>query len=73
VTGDRGEPLDELRHHWGSAYMIACHPGGRWVAERRDAYEPLRAASPEALWDKIRADYAARPVPRDLPGRQRTR
>jgi hypothetical protein len=58
------DPLAELRHHWGSAYAI-CHPGPDvWVAQRRDDRQALRAASPEALREQIRADHAARPVPR---------
>ncbi len=62
-------PLYELRHHWGSAYMINCIALGRWTAQRRDDYQELRADNPDLLHDKIVADYFARPVPRDLPGR----
>lgn len=63
--------LDELRWHWGSVYMINYRGLGRWVVERRDNYETLSADSAGALLIKIRADYSARPVPRDLPGRSR--
>lgn len=71
MGGDRDEHLDGLRWHWGSAYLIA-HPGpDTWVAWRRDDQARLHAEDPVQLRDKIVADYAARPVPRDLPGRPR--
>ena len=59
--------LDELRFHWGSAYYVAL-VDGMWTAWRKDGRggnltDPL----PEGLWLRIRADYAALPVPRDLP------
>ncbi len=69
MGSDWDGPLAELRHHWGSAYMINCIVLGQWTAQRRDTYETLRADSPVALRDLIVADYTARPVPRDLPGR----
>ncbi len=57
--------LDELRWHWGDAYLIEHFPGpGKWVAQRRDSHSTFSAADPEALLEKIRADYAVRPVPR---------
>jgi hypothetical protein len=55
--------LDELRFHWGSAYLIE-HLGSRWIAQRRDSHATISADSPEGLLEKIRADYAARRVPR---------
>ena len=59
------EPLADLRHHWGEAYLIE-HPGPDvWVAQRRDSRTTLGAASPEALLELIRADYASNPVRRD--------
>jgi hypothetical protein len=71
MGSDWDEPLYELRHHWGSAYVINCPTLGKWTAERRDDYQMLRADSPEVLLTLIRADYTARRVPRDLPGRPR--
>ncbi len=37
--------LAELRHHYGSAYIIACARPGRWIVERRDNGETLTANS----------------------------
>jgi hypothetical protein len=35
-----GEPLDELRWHWGDAYLIHYfETAGRWVAQRRDSHD----------------------------------
>lgn len=60
--------LADLRHHWGEAYLIDCL-SGRWIAQRRDSHATMSADSPEGLLGKIRADYAARPVPRQAdPG-----
>ncbi len=65
-TGDAGA-LDELEFHWGSAYHLAV-AGGVWTARRRDGRAgPLASPLPEGLFLMIRADYAACPVPRDLP------
>ena len=58
-----------LCEDWGGAYLItrvpaAAHP---YRAERRD--DPaviLTAADPDALRELIRADYLARPVPREV-------
>lgn len=63
---DAAGPLDALRWHWGSAYIINCHEPGRWTAERRDNHVTLRADGPADLRDLIVADYAATPVPRRL-------
>jgi hypothetical protein len=61
------EALEELRHHWGSAYDIGFEDGP-WTAQRRDGKgEPLTDPSPAGLREKIAADYLAAPVPRDLP------
>lgn len=56
-----------LREDWGSAYRITRAPGTTrpYHANRRD--DPaitLTAATPGALRALIRADYRARPVPR---------
>jgi hypothetical protein len=58
-----------LCEDWGSAYRISRAPGAehRYSAERRD--DPaviLTAADPGALRELIRADYLARPVPREV-------
>jgi hypothetical protein len=63
------DPAGALQWHRGSAYMISCHGSGLWVAQRRDTRETLRAETPLSLRDRIIADYTARPVSRDLPGR----
>ena len=61
------EALDELRFHWGSAYEIAF-TGGTWTARRRDGKGGVLADPlPAGLDLRIRADYTAMPVPRDLP------
>ncbi len=66
LEGDAGA-LEELEFHWGSAYDIAI-VGGMWTAQRRDGRGGrLADPSPEGLLRQIRADYAAMPVPRDLP------
>jgi hypothetical protein len=62
---DYERDLSELRRHWGSAYLI--HYFWRpnlWIAQRRDTRETIKADSAESLLLAIRADYAARPVPR---------
>jgi hypothetical protein len=64
VTAE-SEALAELEWHWGSAYLIANPEPGAWIAQRRDDFGTLRAASVDELWQAIRADYAARPVRRD--------
>lgn len=55
--------LEELRYHWSGAYMITTS-GSQFIAQRRDTYATLKAASAEELFSRIHADYAARPVPR---------
>ena len=67
MSSDWSEPLAALRWHWGQAYIINCPGLGTWIAERRDTHETLRDETPLGLRDKIIADYAARPVSRDLP------
>jgi hypothetical protein len=54
---------------WGSAYLITRAPGAAhpYQAERRDdAAVVLTATDPDALRELIRADYLARPVPREV-------
>ena len=59
--------LEELEFHWGSAYDIAI-ANGMWTARRKDGRcGTLADPLPEGLRLRIQADYAAMPVPRDLP------
>jgi len=58
--------LEDLRHHWGEAYKIGWR-AGRWRAVRRDDGSAVSADTPGQLLELIRADYAARPVARDVP------
>lgn len=39
---------------------------GWWAARRDQVGALITAADPEELWSAIHADYAARPVPRDI-------
>lgn len=65
-AGDAGA-LAELEFHWGSAYHLAV-TDGVCTAWRRDGKGgTLTSAVPEGLRLLIVADYAAMPVPRDLP------
>ena len=60
--------LDDLRWHWGGAYVIGRVGADLLLAQRRDDRKVLRAADPAKLLELIRADYAERPVSRRLPG-----
>ncbi len=72
MGSDWDEPLDDLRWHWGSAYLIHYfETAGKWVAQRRDSHVTMSADSADGLLEKIRADYAARPVPRQTAGADR--
>lgn len=62
MSVDGGHELKDLRHHWGSAYVIGHPAPDIWIAQRRDNRETLHADDPELLRDKIRADSADRPV-----------
>ena len=58
------EELDDLRFHWGSAYNIQ-HLGDTYVAQRRDkSRATVSAKTPDGLLERIREDYAARPIRR---------
>jgi len=59
------EDLAELRHHWGDAYSIQRAGDGRWLAQRRDTREMLKAADADGLYAAISRDYAGHPVPRE--------
>ncbi len=43
MSSDWDEPLDELRWHWGDAYLIHFFEPGTWVAQRRDGHETMSA------------------------------
>ena len=60
--------MSALQWHWGEAYIIANPRPDTWLAVRRDDHQTLRDGTPLGLRDRIIADYAARPVSRDLPG-----
>lgn len=66
VTGDWAGPLDELRWHWGDAYLISFFEPDAWMAQRRDNHKTLRADNPVNLRELITADYAAAPVSRQV-------
>jgi hypothetical protein len=55
--------LADLRHHWGEAYEISYRLG-QYRAARRDDGSVVRADTAGELLELVRADYAARPVPR---------
>jgi len=65
-VADWDADLDELRWHWGDAYLICCFGLGRWVAQRRDSHATIGAEGPDELRDLIAADYAERPVSRRI-------
>jgi hypothetical protein len=61
------DALAELEFHWGSAYHLAILDG-ICTARRRDGKGgTLTSPVPEGLRLLIVADYAAMPVPRNLP------
>ena len=68
TVSDWDRPLDELRWHWGSAYLISFFEPDIWLAQRKDNRERVRADSPGKLLDRIRADYTAKPVSRQVSG-----
>jgi hypothetical protein len=61
---DSAADLDDLRWHYGEAYLIELI-GERWIAQRRDSHGTMSAGNPDQLLGLIRADYATHPVPRD--------
>jgi hypothetical protein len=62
------DELAQLVHHWGEAYAITHPARERWLAQRRDGKDWLRASSAEELQRAIAADYAQQPVPRQPTG-----
>lgn len=71
MGSDWDGPLDDLRWHWGDAYLIHHLGPDVWVAQRRDSRQTLGAEDPETLRERIKADYAARPVSRRIGGADR--
>lgn len=57
--------LQSLAWHWEGAYAVSRPEPGVWLAQRLDTRGMLRADSAEGLRDAIKADYTARPVPRE--------
>jgi hypothetical protein len=62
--------LAYLIHHYGEAYEINIRRG-RYEASRRDDGAMLTADTAQELLDLIRADYAERPVSRQIAGADR--
>lgn len=61
--------LSALRWGWGEAYRIGADPERGWWARRRDDIGgDITADGPGELWAAVLADYALKPVPRDLAG-----
>jgi hypothetical protein len=72
MASDWDADLDDLRWHYGDAYLIDYLPGpGRWIAQRRDSHQTISADSAGGLLDLIRADYAERRVSRRIAGADR--
>lgn len=63
LTRIRGAKVAELAYHWGDAYAITWE-AGQFVARRRDDGSVVRCPEAAGLYDEIRRDYEARPVPR---------
>lgn len=69
----RGKTADEnalasLRWDWGEAYRIGWDMvRGYWAQRRDNLGGDITADDPEGLELGIRADYALKRVPRDLP------
>lgn len=70
MTTPDDEELIELRFHYGEAYTIV-HGTAQWAALRRDIQGGwIVAPTADALFELIRADYARKPVPRDIGGEE---
>lgn len=59
-------PYAQLCYDWGSAYQIERLPGGGVRAGRRDGGRWITADSVEDMGRLLSADYARRPVPREV-------
>jgi hypothetical protein len=61
------QALNELRWHWGDAYLIGYDEQRGWWAARRDQVGALlSAADADKLHQVICDDYDAKPVSRDV-------
>ncbi len=59
--------LEALRWDWGEAYEIGLDDELGWHARRRDGLGGwLTAPGADELYEAIAADYALKPVPRDM-------
>ncbi len=67
ACGGQPDELAEVKFHWGDAYDIDASSGTPTAWRRYGKGAPLTDPLPEGLDLRIRADYAAMPVPRDLP------
>ena len=59
----RAASLADLDWHWDDAYVISFEYG-MFTARRRDNGAVVRSPEASGLYDEIRQDYEARPVPR---------
>jgi|ERR1017187_1822308 hypothetical protein len=60
----RGIQLADLFWHWGSAYRITWDARTGFRAARRDNGAAVSTMTGADLFEEIRVDYTARPVPR---------
>jgi hypothetical protein len=61
----QGDPLAELRWHWGSAYNIDCYQG-TWTATYKGDTYVMSAISADDLRWRIWDDYPRRKIPRAI-------
>lgn len=64
LAGPDASSYEELRHHWGDAYVIVHPRRGPYMATRLDTREVLKADRADVLLEQIRANYEANPVKR---------
>lgn len=62
----RRHEIAKLRCRWGDVYDITWS-GGMFRATRMDNRAAVNATTAGSLWEAIRDDYAAKPVPRMRP------
>lgn len=60
----RERDMQALAWHWGDAYEFTW-ARGTYIATRRDNQRSLTSTSVTWLWELVRADYQAKPVPRE--------
>jgi hypothetical protein len=58
------DDLAYLRFAYDGAYSVQHPQPDMWIAERLDTRETLKAETADGLLGLIRADYFARPIPR---------